>query len=119
MKFDLAGQIRAVDDTRQTLLACMQQVTVFLPSQLLAPLHLVFLDSVGFDDANPTRLIRQRKLEEEVQSMVLLLPRDLSTMGPVIRHLESSPFTQRFVQAHTSAHPPAGPKPKLAIMVYT
>lgn len=110
--------VGVVREAREALLYCTQHIALFVPNGLLGKLHLVFLDTVAFDDANPARRVRQSMLEEQLQHMVLLLHRDLESLEPVLTHLRCSPFTQRLVSAHRSPTTQAGPKPKLSAVVF-
>lgn len=108
-----------IQQAREALLMCIQQITIFAPNELMARLKLVFLDTIGFDDKDPTRCVRQTKLEERLQHMLLLLPRDSSSMQGVTTHLQRSPFIQRLVIAHRDpSSPAAGPPPKLYAVVF-
>lgn len=109
-----------IRDAREALLACIEQLTVYVPNDLLASLTLVMLDTIGFDDANATRLVRQLKTEERVKHMILMLPREAASIGSLQGHFRVSPFIQRFVLAHTTPHSncAGGRAPKLSAIIF-
>ena len=79
-------------------------------------LQLVFLDTMGFDKGNAARAVHQKKLENELLHMLLLLPR--GAMHPLKDHLMKSSFIKRFVEAHTSPDPADGPEPQLTAFIF-
>lgn len=107
-----------VQQAREALMACTQQLTIFVPNELLGRLILVFQDTIGFDDLDPSRYIRQMKLEEQLQHMVLLLPRAAGTMASLQAHMERSPFIQRLVLSRTTRTAAPGPPPKLSAVIF-
>lgn len=82
------------------MISCLKQVTAFLPHEAYSMLQLVIIDSIGFDDGDPARMNRQMKMEKSLESMVLLLPRELASMKPVMDHLNKSPFVHSFMLDH-------------------
>ena len=103
---------------REALSCCLQHLTVYLPNDLLDILQLTLMDSVGFDDANPVRALRQHMLEKTADHMVLLLDRGLESSESVARHLKESSFIEGYVLDHTSDDPPDRPLPKLSVIIF-
>lgn len=73
------------------LLSCFPGVS--LPA--LPSLQLV--DAPGTNDASTVRKVLQRQLEEEVDSVVVLTPKVLSSNEAVLNHLAGSPFLENYV----------------------
>lgn len=75
------------------------------------------IDPIGFDDANPRRLVLLRDLEERLQNVLMLMERNLGTMGPTQEHLLGSPFMAKWFRAHMDPDPGAR-LPALSFMLY-
>jgi hypothetical protein len=65
---------------------------------LLLPLQLV--DSIGVNDSAGVHRTRQRELEQSLPNLHVLTPSDLTTDGPLFKHLLKSPFLDQLVQEH-------------------
>lgn len=88
------------------------------------PLHLSpafgsqIIDTMGFDDNNPRRLVLQRRLEERLRNVIVVVNRDLSTSRPAIDHLLHSPFLVKWFNEHLNPDPSNPAQPKLCFMMY-
>ncbi|KAG2433337.1 hypothetical protein HXX76_008401 [Chlamydomonas incerta] len=104
-------------EAREAFLLCLHRLQIFAPSELYNTLNLEMVDPIGFDDGNARRLVLQRQVEAASDNVILLLERDLGSMGPVMAHLANSPFMRKWVAARL--HPdPGQAKPNLSIMYF-
>lgn len=83
-------------------------------------LCLQLVDAPGTNDATTVRKVLQRRLEEEVDGVVVLTPRVLSNNEAVLNHLAGSPFLENYVMERlTGADPSISAHHHLSIMLYT
>lgn len=72
-------------------------------------------DSIGVDDSNPLRKADQRKLEEKLDSLLLISSRELGGVQGLMSHLKNSPFLARWINGQLNPNAPS--KPFLAAMI--
>ena len=56
------------------------------------PLLLQIVDSMGSNDSNSVRKAQQRALEERVDNVIILTPKDLQANEQLESHVVNSPF---------------------------
>lgn len=83
---------------------------------LLENLAFQIVDSNGVDENSLIRATMQHKLENEVDSLVMMSNRDLSCQGNLTQHIENSVFLPRWILGHLDPMS-ANSKPYLSLMI--
>jgi hypothetical protein len=77
------------------------------------------VDAPGTNDTNTVRKVLQRRLEEDVDNVVVLTPKVLSSNEAVLNHLAGSPFLENYVMERlTGADPSISSHHHLSVMLY-